>query len=185
MYVGWFLTQIKFWLQEESIKILQRSSFQWIFSWKWKHAYFCNIQSLTSQIVCGFIGTGYLVFGRNHLVSFILISVHYAFNIFYSIFRICIFVAFCCVQSVAFCGFLVAFWRIFQHFHPVQLPIFPPFFCQFLGIFLLLLLSFFCPSCSVFPTAPFVILYFYFSWRCLLFSCILAWIFVCFSYIIL
>ena len=101
-YVCWFLTQIKFWLQEESINILQGSSFQWIFSWKWKHAYLCNIHSSTSQFVSGFVGIGYSLFGRSHLVTFNLVSVRYVFSIFYSMFRIYIFVAFCCVQSVAF-----------------------------------------------------------------------------------
>ena len=69
----------------------------------------CNIHSLTSQFVSGFIGAGYLLFGRNHLLIFILVSVCYVFSIFYNVFRICIFVAFCCVQSVEFCGFLVPF----------------------------------------------------------------------------
>ena len=107
MYVDFW--HIKFWLQEESINILQGSRFQWIFSWKWKHAYLCNIHSLTSQFVGGFIGTGYLLFGRNHLVIFILVSVRYMSSIFYSIFRTCIFVTFCCVQSVTFYRFLVPF----------------------------------------------------------------------------
>ena len=89
-------------MQEESIKILQRSSFQGIFSWKWKYAYFCNIHSLTSHFISGFIGTGYLLFGRNYLVIFILVNIFYAFSIFYSIFRIYFFVAFCCIQSVVF-----------------------------------------------------------------------------------
>ena len=101
--------EINFWLQEESIKILQRSSFQWIFSWKWKHAYLCSIQSLTSHFVSGFIGTGYLLFRRNHLVIFILVSVCYVFSIFYSLFRIFIFVAFYCFQSMALCGISVSF----------------------------------------------------------------------------
>ena len=104
-----FVTDKIFGLQEESIKTLQCSSFQWIFNWKWKDAYFCNIHSLTTHFVIGIIGTGYLLFGRNHLVIFIVVSVFYVFSIFYSIFRICIFVAFCCIQSAAFCGFLVPF----------------------------------------------------------------------------
>ena len=62
-----------------------------------------------SKFVSDFIGTEYLLFGRNSLVIFVVVSVFYVFNIFYSIFEICIFVAFCCIQSVAFCGFLVPF----------------------------------------------------------------------------
>ena len=158
-YVCWFLTQIKFWLQEESINILQGSRFQWIFSWKWKHAYLCNIHNLTSQFVKGFIVTGYLHFERNYLKIFIQVSVCYVFSIFYSIFIICIFVAFCCIQSVAFCRFLVPFKRIFQHFYHVQPPIFLPFFLSVSWhLFVATCLSFFCPFHSVSPTAPFVIL---------------------------
>ena len=56
-------------------------------------------------------------------------------SIFYSIFRICIFVTFCCVQSVAFCRFLVPFQRIFQHFYSVQPPIFSLFSVSFLAFF--------------------------------------------------
>ena len=151
------LAQIKFWLQKESIKILQRSNFQWIFSWKWKHAYLCNIHSSTSQFVSGFVGNGYSLFGRNHLVIFILVSVCYGFSIFYSRFRIYIFEGFCCVQSVEFCGFLVPFFRIFHHFHPMQLPIFPPFFASFLASFVAACLSFL-SFLKCFYTAPFVIL---------------------------
>ena len=73
------------WLREESIKIMQRSSFQWIFSWKWKHVYLCNIKCFTSHVVSGFIGTGYLLSGKNYLVIFILINIFYLFNTFYSI----------------------------------------------------------------------------------------------------
>ena len=90
---------------------------------------------------------------------FILVSVRCVFSIFYSIFRICIFVTFCCIQSVAFCGFLVPFQRIFQHFYPMQPPILPAFLCQFLGIFSLPLL-FFLSFLQYFSTAPFVNLYF-------------------------
>ena len=39
-----------------------------------------------THFVSGFIGTGYLLFGRNYLVIFILVSVLYVFSIFYSIF---------------------------------------------------------------------------------------------------
>ena len=67
------------------------------------------MHSLTSQFVTGFIGTGYLLFGRNHLVIFILVDFRYVFSILYSIFGICIFLAFCFAQSMAFCGFLVPF----------------------------------------------------------------------------
>ena len=59
------------------------------------------------------------------------------------------FVSFCCVQLVAFCGFLDPFLRIFQHFYLMQPPIFPPFFCQFLDIFSLPLVSFFVLFCNV------------------------------------
>ena len=62
------------------------------------------MHSLKSQFVSGFIGTGYLLFGRNHLVIFVLVSVRYVFSVFYSIFRISIFVAFSCAHSVAFWG---------------------------------------------------------------------------------
>ena len=157
MYVDFW--HIKFWLQEESINILQGSRFQWIFSWKWKHAYLCNIHNLTSQLVKGFIVTGYLHFERNYLKIFIQVSVCYVFSIFYSIFIICIFVAFCCIQSVAFCRFLVPFKRIFQHFYHVQPLIFLPFFLPVsCNLFVATCLSFFCPFHSVSPTAPFVIL---------------------------
>ena len=109
------------------------------------------MHSLTSQFVSGFVCIGYLLFGRNHLVIFILVSVRYVFlvSIFYSILRIYIFVAFCCVQSVAFCGFLVPFWQIFQHFYPMQLSVFPPFFVSFLPSFRCRLTLFFYPFCRV------------------------------------
>ena len=116
------------------------------------------MHSLTSQFVSGFIGTGYLLFGRNHLVIFILVVFRYVFSILYSIFRICIFLAFCFAQSMAFCGFLVPFSRIFQHFHPVQPPIFLPFFVSFLASSRCCFSLFFCPFCGVSPTAPVVIL---------------------------
>ena len=47
-----------------------------------------------SHFASGFIGTEYLLFGRNLLVTFILVSVSYVFSIFYIIFRIFIFIAF-------------------------------------------------------------------------------------------
>ena len=47
-----------------------------------------------SHFASGFIGTEYLLFWRNLLVTFILVSVFYVFSIFYIIFRICIFIAF-------------------------------------------------------------------------------------------
>ena len=130
------------------------SSFQWIFSCKWKHAYLFDIHGLTSQFVSGFVGIRYLLFGRNHLVTFFLVSVRYVFSIFYSICRIYIFVAFCSFQSVAFWGFLVPFWRIFQHFYPMHLPIFPPFFVSFLASFCCVLSLFFVLS-AVFLCSPF------------------------------
>ena len=142
-------------MHEESIKILQRSIFQWILSWKWNHAYLCNMHGLTSQFVSGFIGTGYLLFGGNHLVIFILVSVCYVFSIFYNIFRICIFVAFFCVQPVAFCGFLLlssGYFSIFTLCSPHQLSCL--FFCQFLGIFLLPLVSLFFVFFAVFLQHP-------------------------------
>ena len=118
------------------------------------------MHGLTSQFVSGFIGTGYLLFGGNHLVIFILVSVCYVFSIFYSIFRICIFVAFFCVQPVAFCGFLLlssGYFSIFTLCSPHQLS------CLFFlsvswHLFVTACLSFFCIFCSVSPTAPFVIL---------------------------
>ena len=104
--------------------------------------YLCNIHILTSQFVSGVVGIGYLLFGINNLVIFILVSVRYLFGIFYSIFRIYIFEAFCCVHLVAFCGFLVASWQIFQLSLPYAATNFPALFCQFLGIFSLPLVSF-------------------------------------------
>ena len=129
------LAQIKFWLQKESIKILQRSNFQWIFSWKWKHAYLCNIHSSTSHFVSGFVGNGYSLFGRNHLVIFILVSVCYGFSIFYSRFRIYIFEGFCCVQSVEFLRIFSTFLPDISSFLPYAAADFPALFCQFLGFF--------------------------------------------------
>ena len=96
-----FVTYKNFWLQEEY-------NYKRIFSWKWEHVYFCNVNCLTSHFVSGFIGTGHLLLGRNYLMIFLLESVLHFFNISYSIFRICIFVAFCFIQSVAlFSAFLV------------------------------------------------------------------------------
>ena len=142
-------------MQEEYIKILQHGSFQWSFSWKWKHAYLFNIHSLTSQFVSGFVGIEYLLFGRNHLAIFVLVSARYVFSIFYIIFRIYIFAAFVfCVQFVAFCRFLVPFWWIFQHFHPMQLSIFLPFFVSFLASFRCRLPHFFV-LLAVFLHSPF------------------------------
>ena len=154
MYVDFW--HIKFWLQEESINILQGSRFQWIFSWKWNHAYLCNIHNLTSQFAKGFIVTGYLQFERNYLKIFIQVSVCYVFSIFYSIFIICIFVAFCCIQSVAFCRFLVPFKQIFQHFYHVQLSIFLPFFLSVsCYLFVATCLSFFLSFSQYFSNSPF------------------------------
>ena len=89
------------------------------------------MHGLTSQFVSGFIGTGYLLFGRNHLEIFIPVSVCYVFSIFYSIFRICIFVSFFCVQLVGFCGFLLlssGYFSIFTLCSPHQLS------CPFLSV---------------------------------------------------
>ena len=117
------------------------------------------MHGLTSQFVSGFIGTGYLLFGRNHLVIFIPVRVCYVFSIFYSIFKICIFVSFFCVQLVGFCGFLLlssGYFSIFTLCSPHQLSC--PFFVSFLASFCCLLSLLFCILCSVSPTAPFVIL---------------------------
>ena len=120
---------------------------------------------LTSQFVSGSVGTGHLLFRRNHLVIFILISVCYVFSIFYnSVFRICIFVAFCCVQSVAFAGFQCLSSRYFSIFTLCSSQFCHPFFVNFLTSFHCCLSLFFCcPFCSVSSRAPFIILQFYFS----------------------
>ena len=48
--VHWFLSQIKCLIARESIKTLQHSGFQWIFSWKWKHASFCRVRIKHKEI---------------------------------------------------------------------------------------------------------------------------------------
>ena len=93
------------------------------------------IHSLTSQFVSGSISTGYLLFGRNHLVIFILVSVRYVFSIFYSIFRICIFAAFCFVQSVAFADFQCLSSVYFSIFTLCRRRFSGPFFVNFLASF--------------------------------------------------
>ena len=82
---------------------------------KSKVAYFCNTNCLTSPVDSGFIRTGYLLFGRNYLMTFILASAFYfMLGIFYRI------------QSETFCGFLVPL-PLCRFYHP---------FCQFLRNFL-------------------------------------------------
>ena len=127
-------------MQEEYIKILQHGSFQWSFSWKWKHAYLFNIHSLTSQFVSGFVGIGYLLFGRNHLAIFILVSARYVFSIFYIMCSVCGFLQ-------IFSAFLVDI----SAFLPYAAVDFSALFCQFLGIISLPLASLFCPFGSVSP----------------------------------
>ena len=78
------------------------------------------MHSLKSQFVSGFIGTGYLLFGRNHLVIFILVSVPYVFSMFYNIFRFSIFVAFSCAHSMAFWGVFSAFLADIFAFSPYE-----------------------------------------------------------------
>ena len=77
-----------------------------------------------------------LLFGRNYLVIFILAIAFYSiFGIFYSIFKIRIFVSFCSIQSVVFCGFLVLLQQIIQYIFPVLTTDFLNIFISFLEPF--------------------------------------------------
>ena len=75
------------------------------------------------------------LFGRNHLVIFILVRVCYLFSIFYSIFKIYIFVAFCCVQSVAFLRIFSAFLADISAFLPHFTEFLRCLFCHFVVLF--------------------------------------------------
>ena len=93
------------------------------------------------------------------MVFFILVSAFYfMLGMFNSIFRICIFVAFCRIQAVAFCGFLVFFYWIFQYICPVLAADFLALFVSFLAPFCDHLSVLLCPFLQCFPPVLFVVL---------------------------
>ena len=125
---------------------------------------FCNIHCLTSQFVSGFIGTGYLLFGRNYLVIFFIVSVFYVFSIFYSIFSICIFVDFAVFSRSHFADFqcLTSGFLVPLSIFTLRSRRFSVFFVSFLASFhCRFSLFIFCPFCSVSRPVPFVILQFF------------------------